>query len=563
MKKIVFVAHEYGHYKGHGGIASYLYQLTSYIVKNCPNYFVYVITPCFDKNCDLLQYKNFSLYKINNENLHQQGVEVLNVLKKIKPDMVEVAEFLGMCLESLIYRMENKNEFKNTVFIVDNHTASRECYEWSTKLPVSLAPNHIKEAYIREKMQMILADLNISPSTFLSDYVKKRYKLNNVTTIPHPINLNFSPKDELLNEIKNKYDLSYYQNKFIISCITRIEGRKNQKGLIESFIGFLNSTKANALLILAGNSAINSINGLDEREELYSNIPEEHKSKIKFYDFLDKDGKDLIYQISNLSIIASTYENFPVAMTESIYQGVPVMASKFSGCYDFMSGCEDKTSFDPFDKFDLTKKITLFYNLNQNEQQDISKIQLDNILKLCAVENSVYNKLHLYQDILKKRKELNLTNNKSSLMYIADNDLRGIVKEEGIVNIVLYNHTDLRNLKLYINNTYPMLDNTDKQGVTAIGNYEIDYEVVGALINNKIIIIKNVSLDKNVLGKSWYNIIAGILLQREENYTYLPTNLDLNGINNIKELHNSMYKLIIDEMFYLKYCLKLEECYEK
>ena len=53
--KIVFVAHEFGYFKGHGGIASYLYNIVKYILDNYDDYKVYVIAYRYDTNCDLLQ----------------------------------------------------------------------------------------------------------------------------------------------------------------------------------------------------------------------------------------------------------------------------------------------------------------------------------------------------------------------------------------------------------------------------------------------------------------------------------------------------------------------------
>ena len=68
MKKIVFVAHEFGLYQGHGGIASYLYQLASLILKIYnKQYEVYVLASVCDKKCELLKKVTFICIRFKKE----------------------------------------------------------------------------------------------------------------------------------------------------------------------------------------------------------------------------------------------------------------------------------------------------------------------------------------------------------------------------------------------------------------------------------------------------------------------------------------------------------------
>ena len=102
MKKICFVTHEFGHFKGHGGIASYLYQICYLILERFQDFYVVVITPNYDFKCDLLSNPRFSINQLVPGDFSFLGNQVLEILKKEKPDFVECAEYLGLCLESIL-----------------------------------------------------------------------------------------------------------------------------------------------------------------------------------------------------------------------------------------------------------------------------------------------------------------------------------------------------------------------------------------------------------------------------------------------------------------------------
>ncbi|WP_294378824.1 glycosyltransferase [uncultured Clostridium sp.] len=564
MKKIVFVAHEFGLYPGHGGIASYLYQLVSLILKMYSNeYEVYILASVFDKDCELLKESNFHIYKIIEGNYNQQGLSVLKILKSIKPNYVEVAEFLGLGLESLLYRSEYGNELENTIFITNNHTASRECFEWSSKLPISLAPYHIQEAHQREKLQMVLSDMNESPSNFLSKYVAKNYCLSSVETMRHPVDIKIESKDALVHDVDATIDTSRYKDKFVISCISRVEGRKNQNGLVNAFIEFCKKTKSNSILILAGNSSINAITGQDEKLELYKNIPPEYRSNIEIYDFMGKKGKKMISSISDVAVLASPFENFPVAMTEYVYQGIPVIASIYSGCYDFMSGCELITAFNPFRENQLEESIEKFYKLGKSERKKIANIQLENLKKLVDPENSVKFKLDTYSKVKNKSKEI--VNEVNDILYINEKNIFNSISNELIktkVNIVL--GIDEKHSDELENCFEKLISNINGKAAIAVGNMDIDYDIQGALINNKVLVLKDIIIEEKDVNRMMFQFIADELIKL--NFYYIPI-YNIYGENNSKKKQskekNSTYvdicKVLLNEIFYKKNAINLEE----
>lgn len=563
MKKIAFVAHEFGIYPGHGGIASYLYQLCSLILETHEEYQVDVLALQYDRNCDLLKNSRFRIHKILPGSLQKQGEHTLKLLKQIRPDYVEIAEYLALGLESILYRDTVGGELKNTIFITDNHTASRECFEWSTKLPLKLAPYSIQEAFCREQLQMHLSDLNVAPSDFLAHYVQKNYSLPEVRTVRHPVKVETCSKEENLRKVSAEYDISDYAGQFVISCITRVEGRKNQKGLISAFISFVEETGASAVLILVGNSSISNITGREEKFDVFEAVPTQYREMVQFFDFMDNKGKKQILAISDVAVLASPFENFPVAMTECVCQGVPVLASIYSGCYDFMDGVRDVTAFDPFQEDDLKDKIKKLYLLKTDGLKKVAQIQYQNLTELVSTKNSVDYKLSTYSRLPNKA-----SNNKerifNNLFWVDKSNIHQLVTSEMVgknVTLILksekYEKAVIEN---YLQN-YSLFSGLHPESVIVCGNQNFDYEVVGALINHKVIMLNNFTYRSDDVGKQLVEIITDRLILRRP-YYYFPileeAKRDKNESKNELETED-IYKILINQQFFKKNSQKLED----
>lgn len=385
--KIVFVAHEFGMFPGHGGIASYLYNTCKYLLEN--KYEVHVLCFVHDKKTDLQKYENFHINEIRNE------IDVYNKLKEINPDYVEVADYLALCLYSLKQKAL-KQEFQNTVFAVHHHTASRECFEWNSLLPVKFANDDIKRNFIREYQQILLSDMQISPSTFMAEYVKKNYHINDKVHAFNHINVsNNTTKEEILKNEAFKYDLSQYKNSFNIVLFSRIEGRKNQELLVDQFIKFKNQLNIETNLFLAGNTNLDEIDGEEFNYKIYKSIPEQDRKFIHFFDFLNAKAQEKIIAIADLCILPSTFESFSIALGEAILRGIPGMASKHTGCCDYFGNTVKNMTFDPFKQDDLLNCIKRFYALTPQERKSILTTQQKAFIEATTPEKSIDRRLDI------------------------------------------------------------------------------------------------------------------------------------------------------------------------
>lgn len=394
--KIAFVAHEFGLYKGHGGIASYLYNICKYLLSQ--GHDVYVLCSWWDKNCDYISDKKFTIIRIKND------VDVYKNLRLIHPDYVEVADYLALCLYSMKRKTFN-NEFPNTVFAVHHHTASRECFEWNTLFPIRHANDFIKTSYTKERLQILLSDLQISPSSFMSEYVKSNYGINDDVHIFHHVVCfeTLETKAEILQNEAKLYDLASYKNSFNIFLISRIEGRKNQQLLIEQFIKFRNEMNIKTNLFLVGNSNIDEIDGEESVYKIYKDIPKEERKYIHLFDFMNNEEQKKIIAIGDLCVLSSPYENFPIAIAKAVLQGVPSMASIYTGCRDYIGETSDIMCFDPFTKDSLFEHIKAFYQLSEKEKHSIVKKQQETLNLISSPQKSVDERLLLVMNFQTKR----------------------------------------------------------------------------------------------------------------------------------------------------------------
>ena len=385
--KVVFVAHEFGLYKGHGGIASYLYNICSWLLK-LPTVEVFVITSCYDKDCDLFKNARFNLYKLHGSISHQRRM-VDEYINNIKPNYVEFAEFSALGLTCLENRANNKN-LTETVFVTNNHTATRECYEWSQFESINNAPLSLQEICKDEQKQMHLSDYNIAPSSFLAKYVKEHYNLQDeVLVFGNPYLNKLRTKEDILKELSNIIDFEEYKDTFNIILISRFEGRKQQDKLVEAVINLQKKGMA-VRLFLAGNTS-NGKNNSDYRYEVYKKI--QNNDGIYIYDFLNIKQQEALIAIADLTVMSSRYENQPVAIVETVLRGIPVMGSIHSGIADYTK--DSRLMFDPFVEGDLEKKLEAYITMEKDEKDKIVKQQYNSLQSFIDPQKTIYKRITL------------------------------------------------------------------------------------------------------------------------------------------------------------------------
>ncbi len=550
MKKIAFVVHEFGMFKGRGGIASYIYYLCKGLSKyEKDRYEIHVLTPVYDEQCELLHLKNFCLHEITEKAIDLQGKMVTKILKKIQPAWVETSDYGGLCLEAILERNRGCPQLEHTMFYVIHHTATRECYEWSYNLPLKIASAQLKYVHYREKASYYLCDMNIFPSVFLAGYIQKLYKIRDYKILRYTYDQEKKSAKDFQRRAADHYDLEGLDRKFVISYISRIEGRKNQKYLIESFIRFRKKTGMDAVLVIAGNSVINEVYKYDELENIYQQIPEQYRSNIMFYDFLQSEMYQLICSVSNVAVMASVFENFPIAMMEYVSMGIPVMASKYSGCRDYMGAYENLTAFDPFSDTDLSEKLTAFSKLDALEQQKVADVQYASLHQMCCSQNSLEQKLTCYEQIrnvcnCEKKDAGHQKNSVYQTCYFMDASSIGARVpddwKDGSIDLCLTGHLSKSVCKKFMEHNKKLFERLPEQSVLMWGQYPFCTGIWDALNTGAAVYLSGIKLYE-VNYVTIAQVIADNIWKRMDRFVYITAGK--------KECETDSYILITNWLF--------------
>lgn len=435
MKKVALITHEFGLMRNGGGIASYLYSYAKVLLRKYPELQVHVVTCHLHEKCDLLSNDRFFAYTLKSTVLSLLGAETLAVLKDIQPEYVETTDYLGLALESIVYKNLIGKELENTLFMEYTHTASKEIFVWGKCGILDNAPRRVKVPIGREWAQMVLSDVVISPSRFLQNYTYEHYMIRKPEYVPYVFDYEVYDRQLLREKMEEQYNLEEMRGKFVVTCLSRFEKRKNQQMLVNVFLRFVEEVAPDALLLLVGNSMADMETGRNLMLEVYDTIPDIYKGNIRFFEFAVAEEKKKFFSVSDLTVMTSPYENFPFAMIEAVCCGVPIMTSIHCGCCDYMGSYKDLTSFEPFSEEDLFHKLVAFYKMEQEQRERIAAEQMRNLQDLCSYENSVYRKWELYLEmdgnVLQKKKPIVCVaygrdayvevENDSSLLFVHEN----------------------------------------------------------------------------------------------------------------------------------------------
>jgi glycosyltransferase involved in cell wall biosynthesis len=388
-KKIAFVAHEFGFFKGHGGVASYLASIVAYLLNNYQKMQVYLLVDKYDENWPMQKSKNLHISQIRNED------ECFTELSRINPDYIETMDFLGWCTRALMAKRLGLM-FQNTVFALMHHTGIRESCEWNTQMPIKYMQPWMRNAFMQESAQIMMADIQIAPSSFMAKYVKRNYAIaDKISVFVHHNELSPRSKEEIISDVEKYIDLIPYKNCFNVIFISRIEGRKNQIYLVREFCKFLDKTNANARLFLAGNSSPHEITSVDKRVVLYSQIPRIYRDKITIFDFMNQKQQMVLAAIGDVSVLPSFYESFSMAMLETLYRGVPLIVTKNSGVAEFI---QPEWQFDPFTQGALCEKLELFYKTNNSMRKKIHDEQIKKYIAISNPKNTIDRRITMFDE---------------------------------------------------------------------------------------------------------------------------------------------------------------------
>jgi glycosyltransferase involved in cell wall biosynthesis len=170
---------------------------------------------------------------------------------------------------------------------------------------------------LRPRKEAREADRIVAVSKFTRNQLVEEYGLSKqkISVIYESVDKRMKPlaMPMAFNLLKRKYNLP----KEYFLCLSTIEPRKNIRGTVESFIKWLNETKADVSLVIAGQA----------HDRIFAKSSLRNHPKILKIGFIDEENKALLYEHALAFLYPSFYEGFGLPILEAMRCGTPVITS--------------------------------------------------------------------------------------------------------------------------------------------------------------------------------------------------------------------------------------------
>src|SRR5690606_21398304 len=176
------------------------------------------------------------------------------------------------------------------------------------------------------------------------------------------------------------------ENDFIIVCAGNINDNKNQLILLRA----LKELKEQVRLVLFGNE------DAEYRRKMDAFIATHNlETRVTFKGYLDNRKLPEALHASDLFVLPSFNEGFPVSLLEAMACGIPVLCSDSGGGSRYI--LEDRYIFQPDNVAELVEKINMIINLSSIEKEKLCEAHQKLVQKRFTEESEVnaYEKLFL------------------------------------------------------------------------------------------------------------------------------------------------------------------------
>lgn len=299
------------------GTQTYIRELYKEFAKQNPNYQIYF--SCFK---DTAIINEFSEY----QNVHflflKQPIRVLRMFFEI-PKLIKKYQFDFAHFQYVIPFFRTKN----CKYIVTIHDILfNDFRQYFSKL-------YIFKRNFLFKYSSKKSNLLLTVSNYSKDRISKVYgiKTKNIYVVPNGVNQQYLEnynKEEVKSYIKKKFGISDY-----ILYVSRIEPRKNQELLLESFLELKNDLE----LVFIGKETLTNT----ELDKIKTKLSAQQNHKIHFLEDINYQEIIYFYKAANYFIYPSLAEGFGIPPIEAGALEIPVLCCNETAMQDF-------TFFEPY-----------------------------------------------------------------------------------------------------------------------------------------------------------------------------------------------------------------------
>jgi glycosyltransferase involved in cell wall biosynthesis len=194
-----------------------------------------------------------------------------------------------------------------------------------------------------------------APSRDVLDRVRERYglPLSNAAVIPNPV---------LPVPIERRWTLQGSDKKTIL-FVGRFDRHKGGDRVIEAFTAIADSLPAAELMFVGPDHGFRDDSGQVHSLQAFleSHLPANLKSRVHVTGPLPGETIEGLRRQAYLTVVASRYENFPLALAEALAYGCPTIAADVGGMPEILLSDQTGLLFAAGDSGDLARKITTLF----------------------------------------------------------------------------------------------------------------------------------------------------------------------------------------------------------
>jgi glycosyltransferase len=294
-----------------------------------------------------------------------------------------------------------KEKYKHKVISVVHCAQWQQLFNGNRQKLIGLNINHpennIEFTLFNEKEMYHVSDRIVSITSYMKDFLVEHYGITPYKINIIPNGINFSRFQILSQEekLKRKHNLGFSPYEKIILFSGRIDPGKGIFFLLDAFVDVCNH-RDDLRLVLLGQGDIQEC--LAKYQSFYG--------KITFTGFLPSDQVMAFYQIADIGVVPSIYEQCPYTVLEMMAYKIPLILSRIDGLNEIFN--EDQCVFiEPlvtnegdlsFDKKEFSNAILALVTNNQRAKK-IALNSYRNLInnfsssRLATEMNNVYSSL--------------------------------------------------------------------------------------------------------------------------------------------------------------------------
>jgi len=202
----------------------------------------------------------------------------------------------------------------------------------------------------------------IETKTYLEKFgfPKEKLFIGNMAADVDGLKIALANVDEnIIKSIRGKYNISG----LVFLYVGQLIQRKGVLEMLESWNTFsLNKTDINLLLLGDG----------DQLEEVNRYVEKNKMNFVKVLGRVEYSEVSTIYALSDIFIIPTLEDNWSLVVPEAMSCGLPILSSKYNGCWPELVQPKNGWVFDPLDKSNFNETLELAFK-NKEKWQNMGE----------------------------------------------------------------------------------------------------------------------------------------------------------------------------------------------